>query len=125
MAASSRVNGADISQDLSQLNGAEATPPMDAPGGHSRVSSSCLCLRQVGTSSCFQLTPSVYVYVRMQRGQEIGKLVKTAVFLISEGARSTLKEVRLPNPEISCFPATLNLSSLMLFLLLAPPHGKR
>lgn len=43
MAASSRVNGADISQDLSQLNGAEGTPPTDAPGGHSRVSS-CFCL---------------------------------------------------------------------------------
>lgn len=41
MAASSRVNGADISQDLSQLNGAEATPPTGVPAAHSMVS---LCL---------------------------------------------------------------------------------
>ena len=54
MAASSRLNGADISQDLSQLNGAEATPPMDAPAAHSRVSSCFLSIyyRHVQIGAC-------------------------------------------------------------------------
>ena len=42
MAASSRAKVADTSQDLPQLNGSEATPPMDAPAAHRRVSS-CYC----------------------------------------------------------------------------------
>lgn len=44
MAASSRVNGADVSQDLSQLNGAEAAPPIGNPAVQSRVRLTLLCL---------------------------------------------------------------------------------
>lgn len=37
MAASSRVNGADVSQDLSQLNGAEEATPVEVPAATQRV----------------------------------------------------------------------------------------
>lgn len=36
-ASSSRINGADVSQDLSQINGAETAPPVETRGGQARV----------------------------------------------------------------------------------------